>query len=52
MFWLKNYWYRFFIPLSTRWEYMFATKVTYYSIYIFGFRIAKIQTNDPSVGRS
>lgn len=49
--WLKSYWWRFFIPLSTKWSYNTGTKVTHYSVYIFGVRITRIQTNDPSRGR-
>lgn len=40
-------WWRFVTPFSTKWIYMIEAQVTYFCIYIFGLRIAKIQTNNP-----
>jgi len=45
-------WWRFVTPISTKWSLMLESKITYKSFYIFGIRVAKLQTNDPSKGRT
>lgn len=49
MWWIRQNWWRFFTPVSTKWAYIYSSKITYYYVYIFGIRIVKIQTNDPSI---
>lgn len=48
---LSIQWWRFVTPISTRWVHFFETRITYKIIYIFGIRIAKMQTNDPAERR-
>ena len=50
---MKNYLWRFVTPYSTKWSKIDGLYgyMTYKVHYIFGIRVAVIQTNDPAGGQ-
>ncbi len=46
-----SYWKRFFIPISTRWIRFggLGAQIVMMKIYVFGIKVADIQTSNPEV---